>query len=76
MYAACVAGKWVCGVRQLLNHKDCVVYSVGSNGEVSFEKAILAQFPHCQMHTYDPTLTRKRQWKVRKLAGDLIEHAS
>jgi len=59
----------VCAARQLLAHSDCVIYSVGSNGEVSFEKALLAQFPHCQMHTYDPTLTRKRQWKVRSFCS-------
>ena len=35
-------GKWVCGLRTLLQRKECVIYSFGSNGEASFEKGILA----------------------------------
>jgi Methyltransferase domain len=31
-------GKWVCGVRTLLQRPGCIVYSVGSNGDVSFER--------------------------------------
>jgi Methyltransferase domain len=57
----------VCAPEQLLSHDDCVVFSVGSNGEASFESAILAEFPHCKMHTFDPTLTPKRVRKVRQL---------
>lgn len=31
-------GKWLCGVRSLLQRPGCIVYSVGSNGDVSFEQ--------------------------------------
>ena len=55
--AVWVAGKWVCAPEQLLSHDGCVVFSIGSNGEASFESAVLADFPHCRVHTFDPTLT-------------------
>ncbi len=35
-------GKWVCGVRTLLQQKPCVVYSFGSNGEANFELNLVA----------------------------------
>jgi Methyltransferase domain len=54
----------VCAPEQLLSHTSCVVFSVGSRGETSFERAILAEFAHCQMHTFDPTLTPKLAAKV------------
>jgi Methyltransferase domain len=57
----------VCAPEQLLSHDGCVVFSIGSNGEASFESAILDEFPHCQMHTFDPTLTPQRAAKVRPL---------
>jgi hypothetical protein len=52
-------GKWVCDPQRL--HKDesgkekqCLVYSVGSNGDVSFEKAVKADIgSHCEIHVFD-----------------------
>jgi hypothetical protein len=34
---------------------ECLVYSLGSNNEWGFERAMLALFPHCQIHTMDFT---------------------
>mmetsp|Transcript_59321 Transcript_59321/g.98278 ORF Transcript_59321/g.98278 Transcript_59321/m.98278 type:complete len:269 (-) Transcript_59321:191-997(-) len=47
--------KWVCGVRALEN-KECLAYSIGSNGDVQFESAIKAIVPGCHIFTFDPTL--------------------
>lgn len=67
----------MCAPEQLLSHDSCVVFSIGSNGEASFEAAILDEFPHCQMHTFDPTLTRQRAAKVQPAAAVVtsISHA-
>ncbi|CAL6334294.1 unnamed protein product [Bathycoccus prasinos] len=51
-------GKWLCGVRTVLPQKNpCVVYSIGSKGEVSFEVGVQEKLPHCEIHIFDPTLT-------------------
>jgi hypothetical protein len=45
-------GKWVCDPHRLPT--PCLVYSVGSNGEASFEAAIHNFAPQCEIHTFDP----------------------
>ena len=38
--------------------KDCLVYSVGSNNnKIDFERSV-QQFMGCEIHTFDPTLTK------------------
>lgn len=56
-------GKWVCGVRTWLRSKvsDCVIYSFGSKGEVSFETDVKLLLPHCELHIFDPTLTPEQK---------------
>ena len=50
-------GKWLCGVRTVLPQKNpCVVYSIGSKGEVSFEVGIQEKLPHCKIHIFDPQM--------------------
>lgn len=44
--------KWVCDVHAL--RSPCVVVSLGSNGDFTFEQAILSAAP-CQVHTFDCT---------------------
>jgi hypothetical protein len=61
-------GKWVCGVENLLQRPDCVVYSFGSNGDTSFEKAILERTA-CSVWTFDPTLSEARRAKVTAVPG-------
>jgi hypothetical protein len=47
-------GKWICDPHRLANASDCLVYSVGSNGDFSFEKAVKAAIgQHCEIHTFD-----------------------
>jgi hypothetical protein len=45
-------GKWVCDPHRLPT--PCLVYSIGSNGEASFEAAIHNFAPQCEIHTFDP----------------------
>ncbi|KIJ49418.1 hypothetical protein M422DRAFT_777374 [Sphaerobolus stellatus SS14] len=46
-------GKYVCGIERLAKKPDCVVYSVGINGESSFEAAILERTSGCKVWGYD-----------------------
>jgi len=45
-------GKWICGMTNLLQVDDCVVYSLGSNGKHDFEDDILKYTP-CEVHVFD-----------------------
>eukprot|EP00123_Amoebidium_parasiticum_P021160 comp6263_c0_seq1/m.2082 comp6263_c0_seq1/g.2082 ORF comp6263_c0_seq1/g.2082 comp6263_c0_seq1/m.2082 type:complete len:365 (-) comp6263_c0_seq1:610-1704(-) len=49
-------GKWIC--TDLLEKEPCLIYSLGSNNEFSFEEVMLANTP-CEMHTFDCTSTPK-----------------
>lgn len=47
-------GKWICDPHRIAHQKDCLVYSVGSNNDFSFEEAVLRDIgPHCEIHTFD-----------------------
>ena len=46
-------GKWVCDVHSIRKN-DCLLYSVGSNGDFSFERAVRAELG-CEVHTFDPS---------------------
>ncbi|THH26618.1 hypothetical protein EUX98_g7567 [Antrodiella citrinella] len=46
-------GKWVCGLDRVAKQKECVIYSFGLNGEVSFEAELLQLAPGCQLWGYD-----------------------
>lgn len=46
-------GKWLCGVRRLKS--PCVIYSLGSGGDSSFEESMLSLTP-CDVHTFDCTI--------------------
>ena len=61
-------GKWVCGPGFLLQSKSCVVYSIGSYGEVSFEQALLSM-TQCEVYTFDHTLNEAAQAVVRGVPG-------
>ena len=61
-------GKWVCSKHALLSMPGCTVYSVGSNGDTSFEQAILSETA-CEVHTFDPTLNDTTADSVRAVPG-------
>jgi len=46
-------GKWICDVYRLKKLKSCLIYSLGSNGEFSFENETKRYLPHCDIHTFD-----------------------
>lgn len=60
--------KWVCGLRTLKSTgpaPPCLVYSFGSNGDVSFEQGVKAAAPNCHIFTFDPTLSAEKLAVVR-----------
>jgi hypothetical protein len=46
-------GKWICDVYRLKQLKSCLIYSLGSNGEFSFENETKRVLPNCDIHTFD-----------------------
>jgi hypothetical protein len=53
--------KWVCDPHRLAKKKDCLVYSVGSNGKNEFEKAVKDEVgQHCEIHTFDMVSYNRR----------------
>ena len=51
-------GKWVCNphrIAEMARHsKSCIVYSVGSDGDFSFERSIMDEISEqCEIHTFD-----------------------
>lgn len=45
-------GKWICDPHRISEQEDCLVYSVGSNNDFSFEQSVLNDIgPHCEIHT-------------------------
>merc|ERR1719343_1710954 len=52
-------GKWVCDPYRIADAaragEPCLVYSVGSRGEFSFEKAVQERISsNCEVHIFDP----------------------
>ncbi|CAF5097667.1 unnamed protein product, partial [Rotaria sp. Silwood1] len=53
-------GKWVCDIHRFgpMNTTNLLVYSLGSNGDFSFEYAIKELFRNAEIHTFDKRLYR------------------
>ena len=47
----------ICSWDSFAHRQPCRVYSVGSKGEQSFEVHVLNSTAHCEVHTFDCTLT-------------------
>jgi len=45
--------QWICWFGELLR-KGCVVYSVGSKGNILFEEEVLRRNPTCHIFIFDP----------------------
>ena len=42
----------VCNPHRLAQKKDCLIYSVGSNGKAEFEKAVIEEIGNnCEIHS-------------------------
>lgn len=46
-------GKWVCDPYRLKSRHDCLIYSVGSSGDFSYEIEMKKVMPHCEIHAFD-----------------------
>lgn len=46
-------GKWVCGLSQIANKPDCVIYSFGLDWDSSFEAELLDRTDHCEVWGFD-----------------------
>jgi len=47
-------GKWVCDPYRIAAQEKCLVYSIGSNNDFSFEESVLAKIGQdCEIHTFD-----------------------
>jgi len=61
-------GKWMCDPTRIQQATKsgkgkCLVYSVGSNGDFSFEASVLSQISEdCEVHTFDPA--KAGTWKA------------
>ena len=45
--------KWTCGIQLL--QQPCVIFSLGSNDNIDFEKAMY-KWGRCGIHVFDPTV--------------------
>ncbi len=52
--------KFLCGVDYIASRaketEGCLVYSVGSNNDIRFERAVRTHMIGCEVHTFDPTI--------------------
>jgi len=49
-------GKWICDPHRIAAQEKCLVYSIGSNNDFSFEKSVKEEIgQHCEIHTFDIT---------------------
>jgi hypothetical protein len=67
--------KFMCDIEFTPTANKCLVYSVGSNGDFSFEAAIHRLF-QCTTHTFDPTENPNHmgEWKSKGKANHAVFH--
>jgi hypothetical protein len=62
--------KWTCDPHRLLAKKDCLIYSVGSQGQYEWEDAMVALLGshHCEIHVFDSgNYTRPGDLEMRNI---------
>jgi hypothetical protein len=47
---------WTCNAHRLLDRKECLIYSFGSDGKYTWEDGLvdLLGSTHCEIHVFDP----------------------
>jgi len=66
--------KFICGVQAIGKRGNCLVFSLGSDGNVQFERAIHESRPDCKVHTFDPTLSpRKKNFMKNEERKGILE---
>mmetsp|Transcript_25310 Transcript_25310/g.42053 ORF Transcript_25310/g.42053 Transcript_25310/m.42053 type:complete len:367 (-) Transcript_25310:180-1280(-) len=65
-------GKWVCDPHRIADqHAGCLVYSIGSSGDVSFEKSVKMEISDaCEIHTFDIDKDKVRP------SGQVVDYAT
>lgn len=59
--------------RTRVQKPSCVIYSFGSNGQVTFEEAVVGiTHKHCEVHVFDFTLSEEQAHEVEAIAGVLF----
>jgi len=53
----------------LFQDRNCVVYSFGSNGEVTFEEALINMTKSCEVHIFDYSLSPEKAEMVQSVSG-------
>ena len=48
--------KYVCGIDVLREYEKCMIYSIGSSYDFTFEYAVSKVAPNCEIHTFDGTM--------------------
>uniref|UniRef100_A0A7S2RBX2 Methyltransferase domain-containing protein n=1 Tax=Eucampia antarctica TaxID=49252 RepID=A0A7S2RBX2_9STRA len=47
-------GKWICDPHRIVKQDSCLVYSIGSNNDFSFEESVFKEISSdCEIHTFD-----------------------
>lgn len=64
--------KFVCAPESLSEENDCLVYSIGSNYDFSFEEGIRKHASNCEFHTFDGTLNLTKRPLPAGLAAKRI----
>ena len=59
--------KRVCNINALRDYKPCLIYSLGSDNDVSLEEDLLAINPACEIHTFDCTSNEPPAAKAGRL---------
>lgn len=63
----------MCEVKGALQRPGCVVYSLGSHMETTFEEDILA-YTQCEVHTFDHSLSQTDQTAIAAISPRLSFH--
>jgi hypothetical protein len=64
--------KFACGSTVLASTDNCIVYSIGSNYDFSFEYAVNRIAPLCEIHTFDGTMDLSERPLPEDLSGKRI----
>jgi hypothetical protein len=46
----------MCNINALRDKRDCLIYSIGSNNDFSWEEGVKARAPNCVIHVFDHTV--------------------
>ena len=67
-------GKVLCNPQAILSASDCLVYSFGSRLDCGFELDLKQQYPHCDVHVFDPAPSVVQQYNISHCAKNTTFH--